>query len=272
MNLKRRPGFLDGLSFTIAVTAASRTMILRDRLMGRIKNGHLSKDSRGTASRLSILSGQKVLDLAFVTPAGEPARAALLICHGIGETVDHWLAAQHLLAEHGVASLVFDYAGYGRSTGTVSWKQCEDDAVAAFELLRALTPALQPSILGFSMGSGIAAAIMDRVSPGNLILCAAFTSFPAAACAICVPKRLAFAVPPIWNSLESLRRCPSPALIVHGGRDRLFPQQMALDLAACCNPPAELVVVPEQRHSEPYYRPQISYWGYVVRRLVSNLE
>ena len=272
MNLQRRPGFLDRLSFTAAITVASRTLILRDRLMGKVRNDRLSGNFRHTTSRHSIASGRERLDAIFGRPAGESACAALLICHGIAETVEHWLAVQHLLAEHGVASLVFDYAGYGRSTGTVRWEQCENDAVAAFELLRALAPDLEPSVLGFSMGTGVAAAILDRVSPKHLVLCGAFTSFQAAACAIGVPKRFAFAVPPIWNTLESLRRCPSPPLIIHCEQDRLFPQQMALDLATCCQAPAQLVIVPNHQHSEPFYRPRLSYWGTVIRRLVSDIR
>jgi uncharacterized protein len=264
----RRPGLLDGLSFTVAVMVASRTLILRDRLLRRVRPNRLGVDSGQSSSRHSVVSGRRVLDAVFVTPYGDSARATLLICHGIGETVDHWFSVQHLLAEHGVASLVFDYAGYGRSTGTAHWKQCEDDAIAAFELLGKLTPTLRPSILGFSMGSGVAAAIIDRISPKHLILCAAFTSFQAAACAIGLPKSLAFVVPPIWNTLESLRSCTLPALIVYGGRDRLFPQQMASDLATCCGTPAELVIVPDQEHNEPFYRPHFSYWSNIIRRLV----
>ncbi len=271
MSRDRRPGFLDGLSFTLAVMVASRTLILRDRFLKRVRPARLGEDSGHSASRHSIVSGSRILDAIFVAPAREPVRAALLICHGIGETVDHWFAVQHLLAEQGVASLVFDYAGYGRSTGAVRWDQCENDAIAAFGQLQALVPALQPSILGFSMGSGVAAAILDRIAPKHLILCAAFTSFQAAACVIGLPKWLAFVAPPIWNTLESLRSCTSPVLIVHGGRDRLFPQKMASDLAFCCGSFAELVIVPDQRHNEPFYNPQLSYWNYVVCRLLADI-
>ena len=47
-----------------------------------------------------------MLDAVLVTPDANGARASLLICHGIGETVEHWLAVQQLLAANGVASLV----------------------------------------------------------------------------------------------------------------------------------------------------------------------
>lgn len=266
----RRPGPLDGLSFAVAITAASRMLLLRDRLRGRVRILARGEPLPLGSSRHRLTSGRARLDAVFAGPVTEPATAAVLICHGIAETVDHWLGVQRLLAEHGVASLVFDYAGYGRSTGTVHWAQFENDAVAAFAQLQALTPDLQPSILGFSMGSGVAAAVVDRISPRHLILCAAFTSFQAATCAVGVPKRFASAAPPIWNTAESLRRGSLPPLIVHGGRDRLFPQEMASELAAGCGASAELVIVPAQGHSEPFYRPQLSYWGHVVRRLVSG--
>jgi hypothetical protein len=42
----------------------------------------------------------------FRRPAGEPAHAAVLICHCIAETVDHWFRVQRLLAAQGVASAV----------------------------------------------------------------------------------------------------------------------------------------------------------------------
>ena len=67
-------------------------------------------------------------------------KAALLICHGIGEIVEYWFPVQQLLAANGVASLVFDYSGYGRSSGSIDWSQCELDAIDAFEYLKSIAP------------------------------------------------------------------------------------------------------------------------------------
>src|SRR5579863_3285496 len=105
--------------FTVAVTIISWVFILRDRLRGRIGRSRPANAPQGRASRHTIPCGAFLVDAVSVLPAAAPVKAALLICHGIGETVDHWLAAQNLLAEHGVGSLVFDYSGYGKSTGAV---------------------------------------------------------------------------------------------------------------------------------------------------------
>jgi pimeloyl-ACP methyl ester carboxylesterase len=258
--------------FTVAITGISRMLILRDRMLGRIGPGGVRSNAQAEVSRHKISSGSNVVDALFVRPMGREPEAVVLICHGIGEVVERWFPVQQLLAANGVASLVFDYSGYGRSTGRVTAAQCEQDTVAAFEHLQSLMPGSPVSILGFSLGSGIAAAIVHRVAASRLVLCASFTSFRAAALSLGVPKRFASAVPDIWRTTESLRDCPVPVLVVHGARDRLFPVQMASDLKSFCGPDSELVVVPNLSHNEPFYRPRLSYWGLIVSRLVPALQ
>ena len=105
------------LLLTIGVTSTSRVLVLRDRLLGRIGKSDRKQLSQLVVSRHAIDSGDHLLDAVYVTPNASAAKASVLICHGIGETVDHWLGVQQLLAANGVASMVFDYAGFGRSSG-----------------------------------------------------------------------------------------------------------------------------------------------------------
>ena len=55
-----------------------------------------------------------------------------------------WIPVQRLLAANGVASLLFDFSGYGRSTGRVDWTPFELDAVSAFEYHAAPRPRAAP--------------------------------------------------------------------------------------------------------------------------------
>jgi len=259
-------------SFTIAMTGISRALLLRDRLMGRVRPVIEGSGPVASVERHRITSGQNVLDAVWVRPvAGVPVRAVVLICHGIGETVEHWSSVQELLAANGAASLVFDYSGYGRSSGRITAVQCETDAIAAFEFLEGLAAKAGLgtgdsragiAVLGFSLGSGIAAAVMHRVRARRLVLCAGFTSFRAAAHSLGVPVGLGPLVPPLWRAEESLRECNVPILVVHGERDQAFPVKMGAELAACCG--AETIFVPNLRHAEPYYRPAVEYWGPIV--------
>jgi pimeloyl-ACP methyl ester carboxylesterase len=234
---------------------------MRDRLLGRIGR---NEKSQAVAFRHTIFSGNNELDAVFVTPGANSAKASVLVCHGIGETVEHWLGVQQLLAANGVATLVFDYSGFGRSSGSFNARRCERNAVSAFEFLQRLTGPLPVSVLGFSMGSGIAAAIVAKVPVHRLLLCAAFTSLRKAAVSAGVPKFLASAVPHIWDAEKALAACSVPVLVVHGENDRLFPVRMAEELTACCGSQTELVIVPKLAHNEPFYRPHLSYWGRII--------
>lgn len=255
-------------SFAITLWCASRFIHLRDRLLGRIpaqpaEAPHLS------VSHHSIPSGNSVLDAVYVEPVEHPARASVLICHGIGEVAPQWFPIQQIFAEAGIASLVFDYSGYGCSTGRIHWSQLEQDAVSAFHLLERLAPAGPISLLGFSLGTGIIPAIVNQVKADRLVLCAGFTSFRAATRAVGVPAFLSPLVPPIWNAEDSLPNCRLPVLVVHSTADRLFPAQMAREVVSWCGGNAELLLMPGLSHNEPFYKPTLSYWGPIRSFLIS---
>lgn len=256
---------------TIAVTATARVCVSRDRLLRRIPwDGRMETAGPGT-SRHAISSGNHVLDAVLVRPHSTP-QASLLICHGIGETVELWHRVQQLLAEHEVASLVFDYEGYGRSKGFFKASQAEQDAVDAFCFLEQQTAPMPVAILGLSLGSGIAAATIGRVPAHRLVLCAAFTSLRKAAVSVGIPKAFGFAVPPIWDAEAALRNSRIPVLIVHGEKDRLFPVRMAKELASICGSNSELAIIPSATHNDPFYNPQSSYWGDIVARFLKTRD
>ena len=252
--------------FSFAMTGISRVLALRERILGHVGKGHRGGAEGVIALHQPFQSGGNLIDAVFVEPNDAPPASAVLLCHGIGEVVDQWFPVQCLLAQHGTASLLFDYSGYGRSPGTANWTQWEDDAVAAFELLQRLVSPMPVSILGFSMGTGIAAAVIHRIAAHRLILCASCTSFRAGALSIGLPAFLMPLVPPVWITDLTLAYCPVHLLIVHGDKDSLFPVQMSRDLAALV-PGCTLVVVPNLGHSEPFHKPNISYWGHIVRFL-----
>ena len=180
---------LQKLLFTASLTIASRVVQIRDRLLGRIPRSRPQCHGISATQHL-IPSGKNLLDAVYVEPASNPAQTSVLICHGIGEIVAQWFPIQRLLAESGIASLVFDYSGYGRSTGFIDWRQCEEDAIASFSLLRRLAPNIPIVPLGFSLGTGIAPAILSRVTADRLVLCAGYSSFRKAARAAWLPPFL----------------------------------------------------------------------------------
>jgi uncharacterized protein len=106
--------------------------------------------------------------------------------------------------------------------------------------------------------------VISRLHAHRLVLCQAFTSFRNAATAAWIPRRLTPLVPPIWHARQALERCCLPTLIVHGENDRLFPVQMAHDLAAWCSPVAKVLLIPGTSHNQPFRKPDLEYWGPII--------
>jgi hypothetical protein len=255
--------------FTAALTCTSRVVQVRDRLLGRVPSSR-TECGEISITQHTIPSGRNQLDAVYVAPSNSKPLGAVLICHGIGEVVLQWFPIQRIFADQGIASLVFDYSGYGRSTGYIDWTQCEQDAISAFEVLRRLTPATPISLLGFSLGTGVAPAILDRVEADRLVLCGGYSSFRKAARAAWIPGFLSGIVPPIWSAADFLRDCCLPILIVQGDQDRLFPIEMGRDLFSCCGSQAELLVLPAPSHNAPFYKPEMAYWGPILSWLLQQ--
>src|ERR1700722_18639200 len=143
------------LSFVL--TLISRMLLRRDRENGIWE--HALRDFPFAKQRMVIRSGRRRLAAVYVS-AGDDT-PALLLCHGIGELVEYWGGVQAMLKTMGVSSLVFNYSGYGESTGYISVAHCEEDAVAAYRELAARGHR-SIVLLGFSLGSAVTSAVASR--------------------------------------------------------------------------------------------------------------
>jgi alpha-beta hydrolase superfamily lysophospholipase len=264
MTSQTRRGFRSRF-FTVAISLVSHGLMARDRLLGVPRR--LRKDA--ASEEFFFVSGTRRLAGVYVAASDEAP--VILICHGIGETVGHWSAVQALLSERGVGSLVFNYSGYGASSGRISAEHCDEDLVSAYaELRRRVGQDRCVFVLGFSLGSGIAASGIGVLVPAaaGLFLCEAYTSFREAVRVIGFPQWIAGAFPDIWNTVEAVRSLKLPVCVVHSDGDRLFPLEMARRIASACGERGELVVASRLVHNEPYLKPTDAYWGPIVERVL----
>ena len=253
--------------FTVAMTLLSRGLMARDDLLG-VTRGLRRHDDR---EEFFFASGERQLSAVFV--AGVKDGPVVLLCHGIGERVGHWSAVQNYLCEHGVGSLVFNYSGYGASTGGISTGSCDGDLIAAYaELKRRAGMSAPVFVLGFSLGSGIAGSGAGSLMPppAGLFLCEAFTSFREAALAAGFPRRMISIIPDIWNTVEAMRKVCFPVCVIHSDGDTLFPLEMPRKITDACGEMGELIVVSGLAHNEPYLRPDEAYWGPVVAKVLAG--
>jgi uncharacterized protein len=240
---------------SLILTVISRGIFRRDRHNGKMKR--IFDAFSFAEQRLFLQSGDRRLSAVYVSSGNDTP--AVLICHGIGEVVEYWGRVQEAFKEMGVSSLVFNYSGYGASSGTITVAHCEEDAIAGY---RALVDRGHRSIvlLGFSLGSGISCAAASRVDVDGLILCEGFSTFREGAMAIGCPQWLTHTVPDVWSTAGRVCDLRVPVLVVHSDADELFPMTMAKRVAEACGTRGELIVVNGLSHDAPIYTATPIYW------------
>ena len=252
--------------FRLLISLAMRIIAFRDELYRRAaaRKGLTSPTTTSLASVIYI-QGQALETVSLHPP--DPPIAAVLIFHGIGEQLSYWQSVQTLLAQHGIASLVFHYSGYGKSPGTITPDNLHRNAHAAYAALRHIVPTNTPIfLLGFSMGTAVATNVASHLSPPaqGLILCEGFPTLREAAACIASSSLLARLLPDIWRTVDTVQTLTQPLLIVHSDADRLFPTEFAHRIHRSAQTqqahPVELFLATGFSHNEPYQNPRLSYW------------
>jgi uncharacterized protein len=183
--------------------------------------------------------------------AQAPARGHVLLCHGnagnVGDRVEH----AQLLTGVGFDVLLFDYRGYGRSSGRPSEEGTYRDARAARESLLGQegVEARQVVYLGESLGAAVALMLALEVPPRGLVLQSAFTSLREMAREHYpfVPRLL---VSDAYPSLARIRRLESPVLVLHGEDDDIAPAAHGRTLFGAAPEPKTLRLFPGLGHND----------------------
>ena len=114
---------------------------------------------------------------AWWVPA-EGARGTVLFFHGNAGNISHRVDYLLMFNRLRYSTLIVDYRGYGRSTGTPSEEGTYRDAEAAWDYLRHARLA-QPRdvvIAGESLGAAVATRLAAEVGPRAVVLFSTFTS------------------------------------------------------------------------------------------------
>lgn len=151
------------------------------------------------------------------------ARAVLHFSHGNAGNISHRLDSLRLFHELGLSVLMYDYRGYGLSSGRPSEAGLILDAEAAWRWLleeAAIAPE-QIVLFGRSLGGAVAAELASRQSAGALILESTFTSVPDIAAEIYwwLPVRLLARLQ--FDARSAVARSRQPTLIVHSRDDEI---------------------------------------------------
>jgi fermentation-respiration switch protein FrsA (DUF1100 family) len=180
----------------------------------------------------------------------EPLLGQILLFHGNGGNIGDRVAHASLLASAGFDVSLFDYRGYGLSTGKPNEQGTYEDARAVLRtLLRAGCDPSRLIFLGESLGAAIALQLAIESPPRGLILQSAFTSVRDVARRH-YPFIPAIAVPDAYPSLSRIPRLRTALLVIHGDRDPIVPASQGRALFEAAPEPKRLEIFPGLGHND----------------------
>ena len=185
----------------------------------------------------------------FWLPAEPPGPKVMLYFHGNGDNIGVNLPHAVLLRSLGISVFLFDYRGYGHSTGPFpSEERVYEDAQAAWKYLvgdRHYSPH-QIVIYGHSLGGAIAIELASRhPEAAGVIVESSFTSVADMA------RRMGiFRLFPLnallRNRFESMAKIGAlrmPVLLLHGTSDWTVPCHMTRQLFAAASEPKTMQMI-----------------------------
>jgi uncharacterized protein len=175
----------------------------------------------------------------------------LLLCHGNAGNIGDRVLHAALLTAAGFDVFLFDYRGYGRSTGRPSEEGTYHDARTALACMLE-QPAVEPArvfYLGESLGGSVAVDLALERPPAGLVLLSAFTGVRELG-RLHYPFLPAALIPDAYPTLRRIRELHAPLLVLHGDRDEIVPLSHGKALFKGAASPKQMHVFPGLGHND----------------------
>lgn len=164
----------------------------------------------------------------------EESKGSILLCHGNYGNISHRLETLKIFNDLGFDVFIFDYQGYGKSTGMASEADVYYDSEQALKYLMKKTgkEASELIFFGRSLGGGPATYLAEQYKPKQLILESTFLTIPDVGAKIYwfLPIKLLSRVK--FANIDRVKAISCPVLHIHSPDDELIPFDHAKELHA----------------------------------------
>jgi pimeloyl-ACP methyl ester carboxylesterase len=208
--------------------------------------------------------GTRLHGLLFTT---DDPKGLIFYLHGNAGSLAGWGDVAAVYTRLGYDVFMLDYRGYGKSGGAISSeKQLLSDAEAAYEAIIKQYPEEQIVVLGYSLGTGLAAWLAAHYQPRLLILQAPYYSFQDLATHFypLIPGVLLRYPMRTHNLLPQIK---APIVLIHGDQDEVVYYGSSLKLKPLLKPTDRLITLPGIGHNG---MTETSVYQILIRNVLST--
>lgn len=201
--------------------------------------------------RLHTSDGQTLHGWYFSVAPEEPV---ILFYHGNAGNISHRLDYIQRLTRMGINVFIFDYRGYGKSSGKPSEKGLYIDALCAYDYL-VNDEKIKPEniiLLGRSLGGAAAIETAMRRDARSLVVESGFLSVRHMARHMGIFSLISPLLPANYDNLEKIKKISIPKLIIHGDSDEIIPFSMGEKLFEAAASPKYFYPIKGAGHNDTY--------------------
>ena len=184
----------------------------------------------------------------------EEAPWTVIIFHGNAGNLSFHEATLAPFRALGLQAILFDYRGYGLSTGNPTEEGLLKDGEAAVTYAEKTLGVSRERIVFFgqSLGAAVATILAARRPPGRLILESAWDSLAAVARNHYSFLPAGLLLRDRYHSAGVIGRVACPILFLHPGEDEIVPVRLGRALYEKAREPKRFVVLPGAHHNDSF--------------------
>jgi fermentation-respiration switch protein FrsA (DUF1100 family) len=205
----------------------------------------------------------------FRSPKADPAKATLIHFHGNGQNLTSHFASLYWVLNEGFDLFIFDYPGYGLSTGEPSPRNTVLVGQKIIEYFRDDHPNMPLIIYGESLGGAVAIKsvlqLKDRKNIKAVVADSTFLSYQKTARRFLSRHWLTWLFQPLawvlisdkWAPGESVSQIsPTPLLVIHGTADSIVDYDLGEEVYNLASEPKKLIKIQDGMHIQSFAGPQ----------------
>ena len=196
---------------------------------------------------LSIETADGILLNALLFEA-DSTRGVIFYLHGNAGSLKSWGSVAKLYTDLNYDIFIIDYRGFGKSGGSISGEeQLHEDMQIAYNKMKETYKEEDIIVLGYSIGTGLAAKLAAENSPKLLILQAPYYSFKEMMSSqYFFPS---FILRYKFRTDKFLQQCHCPVVIFHGDKDAVINYKSSLKLKEEFKGKIQLIILEGEAHN-----------------------
>jgi uncharacterized protein len=179
----------------------------------------------------------------------DTCKGVIFYLHGNAGAIDSWGRIADVYIKNNYDLFIIDYRGYGKSQGKISSeKQFYQDIQIVYDSLKSKYQENNIIIIGYSIGTGLAAKLASTNNPKMLILKAPFYNMSYLAHQH-IKMFPSFLIKYKFQTNEYITKVKCPIIIFHGDQDEVINISSSYKLKELFKGGDQLVILDKQKHN-----------------------